>query len=91
MRLSVVLLAMVALFVAAPADAPQPMPEPRLIGLGCGPKHLTMTANEEDEFPAPCYAIGTKEELCPPDPAFPILEDEPIELEECLNYLGDGW
>lgn len=30
MRLSVVPLAMVALFVAALADAPQPMPEPRL-------------------------------------------------------------
>jgi len=60
----------------------------RLVGLGCGPDRLTYTAEEEDMFPAPCYAIDTPENMCPTDPMF---EDEPVLAWECAAYLGDGW
>lgn len=71
-------------------------PDHRLVGLGCGPDRLTFTANEEDDFPAPCYAIGTPEELCPPDEDFagtPLGPggDEPVDAKECAEYLGNGW
>jgi hypothetical protein len=58
----------------------------RLIGLGCGPNRLTYTAAEEDHFIAPCYAIGTPQDLCPT-----YGEDYPPDLPECVLYLGDGW
>jgi len=35
------------------------VPDDRLIGYGCGPAGVTMTANEEDEFPI-CDAIEKK-------------------------------
>ena len=35
------------------------VPDDRLIGYGCGPEGVTMTANEEDEFPV-CDAIEKK-------------------------------
>jgi len=57
----------------------------RLVGLGCGPARLTYTAVEEDEFPAPCYAIDTPEAMCPVD------DTEPVLAWECAAYLGDGW
>ena len=60
----------------------------RLIGLGCGPSRLTYTAVEEDEFPAPCYAVGTPEEMCPA--SYPY-DDEQVMVWECARYLGDGW
>ena len=65
----------------------------RLIGLGCGPDRLTMTAVEEDHFPAPCDTIATPEELCPEDPAFAdtALSNDPITVAECALYMGDGW
>lgn len=71
-------------------------PNHRLVGVGCGPQRLTFTADEEDHFPAPCYAIGTPEELCPPDPAMagtPLGPggDEPIDAKECAEYLGNGY
>jgi hypothetical protein len=58
-------------------------PAHRLIGLGCGAERLTFTAMEEDHFPAPCYAVGTAEELCPGTGA---------DTAECATYLGkEGW
>lgn len=64
-------------------------PTHRLVGLGCGPDRLTFTANEEDHFPAPCYAIGTPAELCPDDPTLP---PEPVDAAECAAYMGrSGW
>jgi len=58
----------------------------RLIGIGCGSDRLTYTAQEEDEFPAPCYAVGTPDNLCPSyDGGYPP------DLPECVAYLGDGW
>jgi len=58
----------------------------RLIGLGCGEERLTYTAVEEDHFPAPCYAIGTMEELCPT-----ASGDYPPDMIDCVLYLWDGW
>lgn len=64
----------------------------RLIGFACGLDRLTMTAEEEDNFPAyGCEAIEAIADVCPPDPDFPILEDEPVTAVECAAYWGDGW
>lgn len=52
----------------------------RLIGLGCGPDRLTLTAVEEDELPAPCYAVDTPQNLCGHD-----------DIDECAAYMGDGY
>lgn len=62
----------------------------RLIGFACGPDRLTMTAAEEDHFPT-CGAIEAIADVCPPDPAFPALMDEPVTARECASYMGDGW
>lgn len=85
---------LIAVGCATPAKAPAFVedgynPNHRLIGLGCGPKRLTFTADEEDHFPAPCYVIGTPQELCPDDPDWP---PEPVDAKECAEYLGrQGW
>jgi hypothetical protein len=54
--------------------------QPRLVGLGCGPDRLTLTAVEEDEFPAPCYAVETPMALCGHDDA-----------AACADYMGQGY
>lgn len=60
-----------------------------LIGLGCGPDRLTLTAPEEDWFPAPCYAVLDYREACPVSPNVPYSDaDDAI---DCARYLGDGW
>lgn len=61
--------------VAGTSDTPR-----RLVGLGCGPDHATLTAVEEDEFPAPCHVIDTPERLC-----------GHTDAEECAAYLGEGY
>ena len=63
------------------------VPDPhRLIGLGCGPDRLTYTAKEEDHFPAPCYLVGTMDEVCPvPDGEYPP------DMIDCVLFLGVGW
>jgi len=43
--------------------------QPRLVGLGCGPDHLTLVAREEDEFPAPCFVVDTPRHMCGHDDA----------------------
>lgn len=58
----------------------------RLVGLGCGTQHLTYTAEEEDHFPYPCYAIDTPENMC----ATEDLSYIPT-VVECAIYMGDGW
>lgn len=70
-----------------PAEAEAITRDHRLVGLGCGPNRITGTAREEDEFPAPCYAIGTPEEMCPPEPTFEYIPT----VAECAAYLGEGW
>lgn len=71
-----------------------------LIGFGCGPDRLTMTAAAEDHFPdheynadgtikrAGCEAIDPVEAVCSPDPLYP---DEPVAAWECARYMGDGY
>ena len=58
----------------------------RLVGLGCGLDHKTYTAEEEDHFPYPCYAIDTPERMC----ATEDLSYIPT-VVECAIYMGDGW
>lgn len=68
-----------------PAEAEAATAHHRLIGLACGPDRLTMTAEEEDHFPAPCYAVDTPAAMCPAD------EGDLPTVAECAAYLGDGW
>lgn len=67
-----------------PARAEALTVDHRLIGVGCGPNHITGTAREEDEFGGQCYAIGTPEDMCP-------TEDDIPTVAECAAYLGEGW
>jgi hypothetical protein len=73
---------MIAPIIAAPVMWGQPA-EHRLIGFACGPDRVTMTAVEEDHFPAPCDAIEAVADVCPETPTDAVM---------CLDYMGrDGW
>lgn len=61
------------------------VPGHRLVGLGCGAARQTLTAEEEDHFPAPCYAVGGTESICGYDKG-----DLPT-VGECARYMGEGW
>jgi hypothetical protein len=52
----------------------------RLVGLACGPKLLTLTAVEEDEFTEECEEIDTPENICGHSDA-----------KACADYMGDGY
>jgi len=76
-----------------PAAAESATLDHRLVGLGCGPNHITGTAREEDEFPYPCYAIGVPADLCPTDDDEPTVADSfaSRSVASCARYLGEGW
>lgn len=61
--------------------APSPA-RSELIGFACGAQRLTMTAVEEDEFPARCEAIERVADVCGPN----------VTGVDCVAYMGrEGW